>query len=65
MGSNPDASTELRRWYAGRLRPKLDEAARRGTIPLRAADYLDELLEPLLGARPDPDPATRTWSSRS
>jgi hypothetical protein len=65
MGSKPEAASELRRWYTGELRPKLDEAARRGTIPLRAADHLDELMAPLLGARPDPEPATPTWSSRS
>jgi hypothetical protein len=47
-----DARAELRAWYRGRLRPRLESALAAGTIEAVALDALDDQLGELLD---DPD----------
>ena len=47
-----DARAELRAWYLGRLRPRLENAVSAGTVESAAVEALDDQLGELLD---DPD----------
>jgi hypothetical protein len=44
-----DARAELRAWYLGRLRPRLENAVAAGTVEPAAVEELDDQLDELFG----------------
>jgi hypothetical protein len=44
-----DARAELRDWYLGRLRPRLENAVAVGTVAPTAVEALDDQLDELFG----------------
>jgi hypothetical protein len=51
-----DARTELRDWYLGRLRPRLENAVAVGTVEPAAVEALDDQLGELFGEPDEPSP---------
>jgi hypothetical protein len=51
-----DARAELRAWYLGRLRPRLENAVAAGVVEPAAVEALDDQLDELFDD-PDPVPA--------
>ena len=49
-----DARAELRDWYLGRLRPRLEDAVAVGTVEPTAVEALDDQLGELFGEQDGP-----------